>query len=131
MLRSKLRQNDAESLDISVKQTILDAIGSTIDELAREISLCFRYYVVAFRGERPQNIVFAGGEAYEETLIKALKKHLAVEVELIRPLRDFDITRIDFPGDKRGPLSEWAVAVGLSIKGFKPVLNRSVIHERA
>lgn len=131
LLRNKLRHNDADSLDISVKQTIVDAIGSTIDELAREISLCFRYYVVAFRGERPGNIVFAGGEAYEEILIKALKKHLAVEVELIQPLKDFDITGIDFPGDKRGFLSEWAVAVGLSMKGFDHVVDRSRFYERA
>lgn len=131
MLRSKLRHNDAESLDISVRQTIIDAMGSIIDELSREISLCFRYYVVAFRGERPQNIMFAGGEAHEEILVKALQKHLSVETELIQPLRDFDISGIDFPGDKRGSLSEWAVAVGLSIKGFKPVLNRSGIYERA
>ncbi|NIA16939.1 MAG: pilus assembly protein PilM [Planctomycetes bacterium] len=129
-LRMKLRHDEACGVDVSVRQTIVDAIGSTIDELAREISLCFRYYVVAFRGERPQNIVFAGGEAYEETLIKALKRHLGVEVELICPLRDFDLTGIDFPGDKRGPLSEWTVAVGLSIKGFKPILERSGICER-
>ena len=131
LLRSKLRRNDVDSLDVSVRQTIVDAIGSTIDELAKEISLCFRYYVVAFRGERPGNIVFAGGEAYEETLVKALEKHLAVEVELIRPVRDFDITGIDFPGDKRGSLSEWAVAAGASMKGFDHALDRSKVHERA
>ena len=88
-----------------------------IEQLAREISLCFRYYSVTFRGSRPGKAIFTGGEAYEATLLNALRRQLAVDIEIAQPLRGFDISNIDFGNDRRSVLCEWAVAVGLSLKG--------------
>jgi hypothetical protein len=31
------------------------------EELAKEISLCFRYYTVTFRGKRVEKAIFTGG----------------------------------------------------------------------
>lgn len=107
----------AAGLDATTRQVIVDAIGAVAQELAREISLCFRYYTVTFRGKRVERAVFSGGEAYEKILLNVLKRELAVEVEVAQPLRGFDMNNVDFASDRRGLLCEWAVAVGLGLKG--------------
>jgi len=105
-------------LDASTRQVMVDAIGVVAEELAREISLCFRYYTVTFRGKRVERAIFAGGEAYENILLNVLRRQLTVEVEVAQPLKGFDMMNINFDSDRRGLLCEWAVAVGLSLKGW-------------
>lgn len=109
-------------LDASTRQMIVDAVGAVAEELAREISLCFRYYAVTFRGKRVERAVLAGGEAYENILLNVLRRQLTVEIELAEPLKGFDMMDVNLDSDKRGLLCEWAVAVGLGLKG----LNREV-----
>jgi type IV pilus assembly protein PilM len=129
-LRSKLR-NEVESQEIepAMRQIVIDSMYSVIDELAREISLCFKYYAVTFRGQRPNQVIFAGGEAYEQTLINALRRHLGIEIEVTEPLKGFDLSNVEFPGDKRAMLCEWAVATGLCFKGMDMV-EKAVGDER-
>jgi type IV pilus assembly protein PilM len=107
-----------ETLDASTRQVMVDAISAISEQLAREISLCFRYYTVTFRGKRVERAVFSGGEAYERILLNVLKRQLAVEIEMAQPLRGFDMMSLNFDSDRRGFLCEWAVAVGLSLKGW-------------
>jgi|GEM_PF-238165 len=104
-------------LDPGTRQVIVDAISSIAEKLANEISLCFRYYTVTFRGKRVERAVFSGGEAYEEILLNVLRRHLAVEIEVAQPMRGFDVTKLSLDSDRRSTLCEWAVAVGLSLKG--------------
>ena len=106
-------------LDASTRQVMVDAIGAVAEELAREVSLCFKYYTVTFRGKRVERAVLAGGEAYENILLNVLRRQLTVEIETAQPLRGFDMMNVNFESDKRGLLCEWAVAVGLGLKGFK------------
>jgi type IV pilus assembly protein PilM len=106
------------TLDASTLQVMIDAISAVAEQLAREISLCFRYYTVTFRGKRVERAIFSGGEAYEKTLLNVLKRQLAVEIELAQPLKGFDMMNLSFDSDRRGLLCEWAVAVGLSLKGW-------------
>ncbi|MHC4259260.1 MAG: pilus assembly protein PilM [Planctomycetota bacterium] len=113
------QSNMNESLDASTRQVIVDAVTSVAQELAREIALCFRYYTVTFRGKRVERAVFSGGEVYERILLNVLRRQLAVEIEVAQPLKGFDMMNAKFDGCKRGLLSEWAVAVGLSLKGSK------------
>ncbi len=129
-LRNKLR-NKAEAGEIEpvIQQIVIDSMNSVIDELAGEISLCFSYYTVTFRGQRPGQVVFAGGEAYEQTLIDALKRHLNVEIEVTEPLRGFDLSRVEFPADKRAMLCGWAVAAGLCLKGMN-MIGQGKVYER-
>jgi Tfp pilus assembly PilM family ATPase len=109
---------DLEILDATTRQVMVDAISAVAEQLAREVSLCFRYYTVAFRGKRVERAVFSGGQAYEKILLNVLKRQLAVEIEVAQPLRGFDMMNLNFDNDKRGLLCEWAVAVGLSLKGW-------------
>lgn len=114
--------DDGQWLDASMRQVIVDALTSVSEELAKEISLCFRYYTVTFRGKRVERAVFAGGQAYENILLNVLKRQLTVDIELAQPLRGFDMSQqasIHFDSDRRGLLCEWAVAVGLSLKGWQ------------
>jgi type IV pilus assembly protein PilM len=120
VLRSKLRNTDSEeTIDPATKQTVIDAMSCVIEELATEVSRCFRYYAVTFRGERPKEVVFAGGEANEPALLDALKRHLSVDIKIAQPLRGFDLTRVNFNTSEQTQLSQWAVAVGLGIKGWE------------
>jgi type IV pilus assembly protein PilM len=139
MLRKKLRVEKASSgpktndksasdrhkLDTSTQQVMVNAISAVAEDLAREISLCLRYYTVTFRGKRVRRAAFAGGGAYEDILLDVLRRELAVEVEVAQPLKGFDLSsksvNINSSGDRRGLLCEWAVAAGLSLKGWNEV----------
>jgi type IV pilus assembly protein PilM len=109
---------DGNALDTSTQQVMVDAIGAAAEELAKEISLCLRYYTVTFRGKLVERAVFSGGEAYERILLNVLRRHLTAKVEVAQPLKGLDITNVNFDNNKR-LLCEWAVAVGLSLKGWE------------
>jgi type IV pilus assembly protein PilM len=117
-----VNDDDQITLDTMTRQAIVDAVTTIAEELSREISLCFRYYTVTFRGKRVEKAVFSGGEAYETILLNVLKRQLTVEIEVAQPLRGFDLSserkHINLDSDRRGLLCEWAVAVGLSLKGW-------------
>ena len=110
------------NVDSSTRQVMVDAVSAVAEDLAKEASLCFRYYTVTFRGKRVERAVFAGGGAYEDILLNILRRRLAVEIEIAQPLRGFDLTsgriNVDFNSDTRGLFCEWAVAVGLGLKGM-------------
>jgi len=117
-------------IDASTRQVMVDAVGVVAEELVREISLCFRYYTVTFRGKRVERAVFAGGEAYENILLNILRRQLPVEIEVAEPLRGFDMMNVNFDSDRRGLLCEWAVAVGLSLKGWNGATGKADSYER-
>lgn len=116
-----------QNVDPSTRQVMVDAVSAVAEGLAREISLCFRYYTVTFRGKRVERAVFAGGGAYEDILLNILRRRLAVEIELAQPLRGFDLTsgriNLNFNSDMRGLFCEWAVAVGLGLKRWDRITS--------
>lgn len=116
-----------QNIDMSTRQVMVDSVSTIAEDLVREISLCLRYYTVTFRGKRVERAVFAGGGAYEEILLNILKRRLAIEIELAQPLRGFDLTNgrinVDFNGDTRGLFCEWAVVVGLGLKGWDKITS--------
>jgi Tfp pilus assembly PilM family ATPase len=107
-----------ENLDVSTRQVMVDAITVVAEMLTKEISLCFRYYTVTFRGKRVERAVLSGEEAYEKILLNIFKRQLAVEIEMAQPLKGFNMMNLSFDSDGRGLLCEWAVAVGLGLKGW-------------
>jgi len=117
-----------QRLDQTTRQVIVNAISAVAEELAKEISLCLRYYTVTFRGKRVERAIFTGGEAYESILLNVLRQQLTVEVEVAQPLRGFDLSgegvHVNFDSDRRGLLCEWAVAVGLGLKGWNGANGR-------
>lgn len=118
-LRDRLRHPDTENVDAQTKRAVIDAMSELIETLAHEISLCFRYYAVTFRGERPTRAAFAGGEAYESALIDALRRHLGVKICVAEPLRGFDLSHAGFNRRPNPKMCEWAIAVGLALRGIE------------
>ncbi|AQT68901.1 type IV pilus assembly protein PilM [Anaerohalosphaera lusitana] len=115
-LRRKLQCGN-DSINSSTRRALIDAMRDVNEELAREISMCMRYYAVTFRGHSPDEALLSGGEAYEQTLVNALKRRLGVDVEVAHPLRGFDIEKTDLTMSGDGSMCEWAVAIGAGIKG--------------
>ena len=124
-LAEQVAAENRHDVDTSTRQVMVDAVSAVAEDLAREISLCLRYYTVTFRGKRVERAVFAGGGAYEDILLNVLRRRLAVEIEVAQPLRGFDLSNgkinVNFDNDRRGLFCEWAVAVGLSLKGWNKV----------
>jgi type IV pilus assembly protein PilM len=119
-LRRRLIESTAEVVDSPaagdpVRQAVHDAIRSTAEELAREISLCLRYYSVTFRGQRPGKIRLLGGEGGDPLLLSILAGALPIPVQAGRPLLSVNTDHMK-PADRRGTMSEWAVAFGLGLK---------------
>jgi len=108
-------QSSASPKRDPVRQAVYDATRSIIEDLAREISLCLRYYSVTFRGQRPARVRLLGGEACDPHLQSILNANLPVPVEPLRPLSHVNTSRMK-QSDRRGCLSEWAVALGLGLK---------------
>jgi type IV pilus assembly protein PilM len=98
-----------------VRQAVFDATRSIMESLAREVSLCLRYHSVTFRGHRPSKVRIAGGEAADPQLLATLNAALPIPVEAARPLHSVDTSRMK-PADRRGFMSEWTTAFGLSLK---------------
>lgn len=115
---------NGQKIDASTKQLMIDTVSEVVEKLAREISLCLRYYTVTFRGKSVKRAFLTGGGAYENTLLDVLRRQIAVEIEVAQPLKGFDLsserTNLNFNSDRRGQLCEWAIAVGLSLKGWNP-----------
>jgi len=116
-LRRKMR--NGESVDATTRSLVVDTLRNTAEQLAAEISLCLRYYTVTFRGKRVDRAVMAGGGAHEMTLLDVMKHHLAIDTEVAEPMRRSDPGRSDADRELTGLSADYALAVGLSLKGWK------------
>ncbi len=119
------------SIDPRIDRAIFDAVRPTIADLAHEISLCIRYLLVTFRGDRPQEILLVGGEAAEPRLAEVIQETTDVPTRLARPLEGIDLAQASFAGaDRRGALNQWAVAAGLSFRGDAPASTAPSLIQR-
>ena len=100
-----------------VQRAVGDAIRPHREDLANEIGLCLRYYAVTFRGDRPEAMVFTGGEAHDPALPAALGERLNIRAEIGDPFRGVRTDQLGPVLDRRGCRSEWATVFGLSLKG--------------
>jgi type IV pilus assembly protein PilM len=118
----------SQKIDASTRQGMVDVISKVADELAKEISLCLRYYSVTFVGKRVERAIFTGGGSYENILIDIMKRQLSVAIEIAQPLRGCEISNDNVnPGlfpDKNGLYCEWAIAVGLGLRGWDSMKSR-------
>jgi type IV pilus assembly protein PilM len=115
-LRRRLAETpDAPGTRDPVRQAVFDATRGVVEDLGREIALCLRYYSVTFRGSRPSRMRLVGGEACDPVVVALLNAAVPMSVEAGRPLHSVNISRMK-PTDRRGNLSEWAVALGLALR---------------
>lgn len=108
----------AAGVDARAERAIFDAIRPLLGELAHEVSLCMRYWMVTFRGERPEAVILAGGEAEEPQLASVIQEATGIPTKVGKPLEGMGLAGASFTGaDRRGAMSQWTVAVGLSLRG--------------
>ena len=116
LLRSKIQNGNADSFNNTTIQAVADAMNHGIEELAREISLCYKYCAVTFRGDQPTDAILTGGEAYEKVFVNALKTYLHIEIVTAHPFEGVELGNTSFVNDANSPFCEWTVAAGLGLK---------------
>jgi type IV pilus assembly protein PilM len=116
-LRQRLLDDSSDNVAKKdpVRQAVFDATRSVAEELAQELAMCQRYFTVTFRGHRPTRARLLGGEATDPQLQFIIQQNLNIAVEAGRPLHSVDTTRMRSV-DRRGSMSHWALALGLSLR---------------
>jgi type IV pilus assembly protein PilM len=117
-LRRRLAGQAADDND-SVRQAVMDATRNALTDLAREVSLCLRYYSVTFRGQRPAKVRLLGGEARNPYLQETMAASLTVPIELYHPCQGIDSSAVEAI-DPNETMSEWSVAFGAALRRVKP-----------
>ena len=110
----------ATSLDTGrqdgVQRAVYEAVRPVITDLAREVSLCLRYYSVTFRGERPHEVSLVGGEAHQPALSALLAEGLGVPVNTLDPLAHADAGRWASVLESGPGRPAWATATGMALR---------------
>lgn len=110
---ASLRRHNAdrpkEQRDAEIDRGVGEAVRSTLEKLAHELSLCIRYYSVTFRGQPLDRIVLGGGEASED-LAEWLAARLDLPCDVGDPLRPFEGNNV------AGRAGQWKVAAGLAMR---------------
>lgn len=101
-----------------VRQAVVDSVRPIVEELARELALCLRYYSVNFRGQRPSRVRLVGAESADPSLAQLLGNALPVPIEAARPIANADMSRMR-AADRNERLGEWTHAFGLALKFTK------------
>ncbi|MDH7600448.1 MAG: hypothetical protein QHH07_12590, partial [Sedimentisphaerales bacterium] len=105
-------------IDASIAIAIDEGLAGIFQQMAREIGLCLRYYSVAFRGQRIEQVFLAGGGSYNQKFIDAIRSHCNCSI-LTSPVR-----RLDRDG---GPLGgQWLVALGLASDRIREISQQTV-----
>ncbi len=110
-MRARMDVENAEEAT-PLAQAFTDAMRAPLEELARELDMCMRYYVVTFRGARPEAIALSGRQAGSAQVRQTLAAALGLQVEEAQPLRGVQDLGDAARPDRSG---EWAVAAGLSL----------------
>ncbi len=115
-IRVRVAHAAADGQDPSehLRQAVADAVRPALEDLARELDMCMRYYVVTFRATRPEAIELAGGGGHCPRVSETIAGVLGLRVNPAQPLWGVaqlnEATRPDRSAD-------WAVAAGLSLYG--------------
>ncbi|HEB61230.1 MAG TPA: hypothetical protein ENJ06_05330 [Phycisphaeraceae bacterium] len=132
-LRRRRMKGD-EQADSSIDRALREATRPLIVDLAHEAALCQRYYSVTFRGNVPGEVFLTGQQAHEPNLQPVVGDELKVRTQVGKPLEHVDVSSAFIKADRRSNFAEWAVAVGLCLKGQKGLQssgNSDVKHQDA
>jgi len=109
----ELRQSAAAG----VRKGLAEAARPCTELLAREALACVRYHAHTFRGPAPRRIELLGGEANDPQVRSTLAATLLLPVKPLDVFRCIDASAIP-AADRTASLGEWAVALGLALRGF-------------
>jgi type IV pilus assembly protein PilM len=112
-MRARLVSDPASSEETApLAKALRDAMRAPLEELAKELDMCMRYFVVTFRGSRPETILLSGRQAGCGQVRDTLAAALGLRVEESQPMRGVQDLGDAARPDRSG---EWAVAAGLSL----------------
>ena len=119
-VREASRRGDTGWLEKDpLHRATFNAARATIEDLARELSLCLRYYCITFRCKRPERVLLCGTAAEDPRLRAALASSLPIPVEPRQPLLDLQIPSSLDPVMSRYS-EEWTIALGLALRFTPP-----------
>lgn len=111
--------------DIRFART-LDVTATTPGVLARDVLKCVRYHLHTFRGPSPKRIELVGGFANAADVRSTLASTLFLPAKPAELFAAIDISAIP-EADRTPGLGEWAVALGLALKGMNVAPTLSVV----
>ncbi len=117
-LRSRM-QNNALSLGAanrrdSVASAVFDATRALLEELAGQVSRCFRYHAISFRGPLPTRAILAGTEQADPHLRSALAAAISVPIESLDLFHGIDTSAVR-ASDGESLAERWTVALGVEL----------------
>lgn len=108
----------AQGENIDGAQQILQLLTGPMNDMAKELTSCLRYYESVFSNRAVERVVFLGGQAYDKRLCQMLAQRLSMPAQIGDPLASIPRE----PGAEagigtvgEGGLPDWSVAVGLSL----------------
>lgn len=99
-----------------VHRSVIEAIRPQLESLASELELCFRYFMVTFRGQQAAKLIVTGCEA-SPWLAEYLGHSLSCPVEVGDPFAAL-AQPPQFPSVSEHP-GRWAAALGLSLRSLE------------
>jgi Tfp pilus assembly PilM family ATPase len=116
-MRVRATVTNSETLDSQsdVHCSVIEAIRPQLEALASELELCFRYFLVSFRGQPATKLIVSGCEA-SPWLAEYLGHSLSCPVEVGNPF-----SALAEPPQSPSVVSRpgrWAAALGLSLRIF-------------
>jgi type IV pilus assembly protein PilM len=95
-----------------LQQAVIDAMRPILEEMAREIDRCLRYFTVTFRGSRPDHILMPGGAELCDRAREIISNSAGMGVEDIATLRGVGHLTAATRPDRSWP---WTIAAGLAL----------------
>jgi type IV pilus assembly protein PilM len=114
-LRASVTNSPALDSQSDVHRSVIEAIRPQLEALASELELCFRYFMVTFRGQSAAKLIVTGSEA-SPWLSEYLGHSLSYPVEVGNPFATL-AEPPQMPSAVERP-GRWAAAFGLSLRSI-------------
>lgn len=115
-VRASVTHSAALDSQSDVHRSVIEAIRPQLESLASELELCFRYFMVTFRGQQAAKLIVTGCEA-SPWLAEYLGHSLSCPVEIGNPFLALSQPP-EAPEVSEHP-GRWAAAMGLSLRALE------------
>ncbi|MCA9252681.1 MAG: pilus assembly protein PilM [Phycisphaerae bacterium] len=101
------------------------AIKPVIEQLAKEVALCLRYYSVTFRAERPEHVTIAG-ESANPVVADLISESLQVPVHVGKAFSAGSCVGAIESSELDAGLPQWTTALGLAMNEIRLNVGQKV-----
>jgi type IV pilus assembly protein PilM len=112
----RVARGDGDDTSPQLAQAVIDATRPAVEDLARELDMCLRYYVVTFRGKRPEHAYLVGGHAASVRISEAIGQTIGAQLLNAAPLAT---VVQDTPLIEPVQAGQWAAAMGLALYSLR------------